>query len=150
MKKALLIFLMIIAASCKKELSQKLSLAYSDKNVDIIIEINGSDFSEEKYFGDMRLSNLSKRNISLNWGNKICLSDSISSHKVEIDYGYLTNQIASDFSLYIKSGESLSHPILILVRKNFDIKRSKVRVSSMLLDNDVILDLDESINGCLR
>lgn len=148
MKNIALIFLTLLATSCKVSLPQEIFLKYRDEKVMINIALNKSDLSRKNYFGIMRVANLSDKEIELpDWERKICLRNDKKSYRVNLDYGYLTNSIASDFIRLVPAGEFFEHKVIVAVEGDFDLENLRILLSKSFF-KDASENFLDRVNFC--
>ena len=129
------ILLTVILTACHTSFNKKISLNYSDKNLNLEIILDRSNLSKEVYFGTLEVVNLSNKNIRLPASkSNICIIGE-KYNKILLNYGFLGNQISSDFIKIVQPGESFKQAIKVKTTEDLDSKNLKISLSKNLYED---------------
>lgn len=145
-----IMFVIFVLPSCSSNLSSKINVEYKDEKIDLNLNLNKRNFSKNTYFGNLKIVNFTNKKMLLSSGTGFCLKSNKKSYQVLFDYGYVGNQISSDFMNTVNPKQTFEHKILINVDDGFNEKKLEIFAwkEDLFEGDNVIKDLSAYLKGC--
>jgi hypothetical protein len=151
MKKIILITSTIFAlSSCRFNLTREIIVKYEDEKMTLNIILDKRNFSKDIYFGNLKIVNFTNKKMLLPSGTGFCLKNSQRKYRISFDYGYIGNQISSDFLNIIDPKQTFKRKIFVNVDSDFDQENLTISAwrEDLFEGDNVITDLSSYLQGC--